>query len=97
MTGPPLPEEIRKHSRYGICLIYATPEWGKKHNFSMNYNGWGLSEIRRNPDGSLRYRRNPGRELNSKALFRHAALFGLPGFLNRGKTDGGIYPPEAKN
>lgn len=97
VTGPPLPEEIRKHSRYGICLIYATPEWGKKHNFSMNYNGWGLSEIRRNPDGSLRYRRNPGRELNSKALFRHAALFGLPGFLNRGKTDGGIYPPEDWN
>lgn len=97
VTGLPLSEEIRRHSRYGICLVYATPEWGKKHNFSMHYNSWGLSEIRRNPDGSLRYQRNPGRVLNSKALFRHAALFGLPKFLNGGKSDGGIYPPDDWN
>ncbi len=97
VVGPALPEEIRRQSRYGICLVNATPEWGKELGFSMHYNSWGLREIRRKPDGSLCYQRDPGRPVNSRAMARHAALFGFPKFLSGGKPDGGLYPPDDWN
>lgn len=95
VIGPELPEAVRRSSRYGLCRVWGTPEWGRKVGSAVDYSGWSLkTNIRQEKDGSLTWHGKP--RTWESAFVTHAAIFDLlPDFLlkpqNRGL--GGLYPP----
>jgi len=97
VTGPKIPENLRKQSRYGIFPCWVPLSWVKEHGFHLANDGWKLDNIKPGKDGKLEFTGKP-KNTGNKEIFTFGHHFGhLPDYLLKpeDRNDRWIMAPPA--
>ncbi len=90
VIGKPIPEEIRRHSRYGIMRVHASGDWAKRIGSNYDWGFWTLDNVAPGPDGKIvSHFPKPPQNAKKRDFLYHAGMHGvLPKWLQQ---------PKAKN
>ena len=88
VIGKPIPEEIRRHSRYGIMRVHASGDWAKRIGSNYDWGFWTLDNIAPGPDGKIvSHFPKPPQNAKKRDFLYHAGMHGvLPKWLQQPKS-----------